>query len=473
MPRRKRTQTWSYIAGKRALNRVRAYEETPGGPLFLDYQEPVAGPTGEAVRDPATGHQLTQRKRPSLAAIGITTYAQAVVKAEEMAELILNLGAGRQRAAAAAGLDVPSGETVAPPPVQIIAGARGELDGTVGGELVQGIRRAGVVQLGPLVDLYFTEVVPNFDPDTRKNYEIAARQFRAFFGDNAIVEHLGTDGRPVTQVGKVRYNAWRTARHEGTIVGFPTKCGRQTVLANFRFLRSVFEWGMEERDDGLPLLIRNPWGKFSPPPEDNPTREEMTLELHQQIRDNAPNWRMALVMELCRETRRRMNSVRNLLLTDLDLEAEMVTWRAETDKARRTTVTALTPKSVETIRRALELREEEGVGASPWLFPAPTNPEVPVSENSLHNWMKRTRDALGIKVKRLGFHGEKRAGIRDPLYQQLPEEWREAYSGTTIQTEKRIYGFVGRAAQRQTVAILSGLAPAPITLALGELPKAA
>jgi integrase len=197
----------------------------------------------------------------------------------------------------------------------------------------------------------------------------------------------------------------------------------------------------------------------------------MTLELHEKLRDNAPNWRMALIMELCRETRRRMNSVRNLLLTDLDLADETVTWRAAVDKARKTTTTALTPRAVETIRRALELRQAEGVGDSAWLFPAPKNPEVPVPETSLHNWMKRARNALGIKVKRLGYHGEKRAGIRDPLYQQLPEEWREAYSGTTIGTEKRVYGFVGKAAMRQTAAILSGRAPAPVRL--GELQQAA
>jgi hypothetical protein len=59
------------------------------------------------------------------------------------------------------------------------------------------------------------------------------------------------------------------------------------------------------------------------------------------------------------------------------------------------------------------------------------------------------------------------------MYQQLPEEWREAYSGTTIQTEKRIYGYVGLPAMRQTVAILSGRAPAPVARVIGELPQAA
>jgi integrase len=78
---------------------------------------------------------------------------------------------------------------------------------------------------------------------------------------------------------------------------------------------------------------------------------------------------MAVVLDLCRETRRRMNSVRQLALEDVDLAAGTVRWRGEFDTARETRVTPLSTRARAVILRALEQRRAEGLDASPWLSP--------------------------------------------------------------------------------------------------------
>lgn len=443
--KKKRAQTWSYIAGKKGFNRVRVYEDGPGGDLLIEWSEPKVGRDGKGVVDPATGKPARGRPRLSLTAQGVKTRAEAVVKAEEMAALIAT-----QAAAPAAPASVSEAQPDLEPE-----------------------RPIGPVTLGYLLDLYLKEVVPTKDPDTQRGNRIAAAMFLAHFGREAVVERIGKSGRPVTELGFVRFHAWMQARRDGSIPGFPHKCGRQTVLVNFRFLRAVFEWGTQEREDGASLLIRNPWRKFTPPAEDNPVRSEMTQELHDQIAAAAPNWRMALVMELCRETRRRSNSVRCLEVDKIDLEARTVTWLAEFDKARKTRTTKITSRAASAIRKALEHRLAEGVADSRWLFPGIVDPSMPIPAITLQSWMRATRKKLGIKVPRLGYHGEKRAGIRDPRWQQLPDEWREALSGTTAETEKRVYGYVGLDAMEKALDFLEGNAPEPPQRKRRKLQRAA
>jgi integrase len=133
-----------------------------------------------------------------------------------------------------------------------------------------------------------------------------------------------------------------------------------TVRLAVTFMRAVFNWAKIERDDGCPLLMRNPWEGFPIPREDPPTRPEMPAELHARLVEHAADWRMAIVLDLCRETRRRMNSVRQLALEDVDLAAGTVPWRGEFDKARTTRVTPLSTRTRAAILRALEQRGRKG-----------------------------------------------------------------------------------------------------------------
>lgn len=430
----KKKKRWSYIAGRKGANRVRAYEDRDGR-LYLDWQEPVFDNQGLVVVDPRTKLQRKQRQRLSLSAAGVTTYSEAMKKAEETAERFGEMGPG----------------AAAP-------------------------KFNGPLTLKRLLGLYLKEVVPSKGVDTQRHNKIAARLFLNYFGGGAVVERIGANGRPQTELGRMRYNAFLKAREQGLVPGFPRPARKQTILNNVRFLHAVFEWARIERDDGTVLLIRNPWQGFPPPREDNPIRPVITGEIQEALVERAPNWRMAEVIEICRETRRRMNSVRQLQLVDIDLAARTVRWRGEFDKARKTRVTPLSTRAVAAITRAMERRRTDGLEESPWLFPSSANPTRAVSRSSMHSWMGKTRSACGINVSRLGYHGLKRAGIRDPRFRALPPAVQEELSGTTFGTIRRVYDYVDLPALREAVAALEeeGVAPTPPPpTSSKELPKAA
>jgi integrase len=415
--KKEQPKTWSYRAGKKGKNRVRVFEETAGGPLLLEVPEPVFDNQGLPVIDPRTGKQKTRKARVSLTAAGINTRLAAIKRAEEVAE-------------------------------QLAVAATGPLTGST--------KATGPLTLGKLLDLYFAEAVPAKKADTQKQNDTDRRMFLAHFGRNAIVERIGPDGRPVTEIGRVRYNEFIRARKEGTIPGFPLKAKGQTLRNDIRFLRAVFTWAKVERDDGSVLLLRNPWEGFPLPPADTPVRQEMTKELHARLTKHAGNWRMAAVLDLCRETRRRMNSVRQLALADIDLAAGLVQWQGEKDKVGKTRVTPLTRRAVEIIELALANRREEALDASPWLIPAEGDPSRPVPRSRLDNWMRATKKAQGLNIPRLGYHGEKRAGIRDPKFRKLDPAVQEELAGTTWETMRRVYDYVDVPTLRAAVASLEG-----------------
>jgi integrase len=412
MAQNTKQQAWSYLAGKKGINRVRVYEDGKGGPLLLEWQEPVFDNQGLAVIDPRTGKQETKKKRRSLP--GTTSRAEAIKTAEEVAEKWGNR--------------------------------------TVGGP-VAAPKATGPLTLGYLLDLYFAEVVPNKKPDTQRQNDTDRRMFLAYFGRDAVVERIGPDGRPQTEIGRVRYNDFIRARKDGSIPGF-AKAKGQTIKNDVRFLRAVFKWAKLERDDGNVLLLRNPWEGFPDPPADKPLRQEMTPQLHSVLVEKAPNWRMGIVLELCRETRRRMNSVRQLALEDIDLTAGVVRWRGEFDKVGKTRVTPLTRRAVDVIRRAVARGQEEGLEGSPWLIPAQDDPAQPISRVRLDHWMRRTKREQGINIPRLGYHGEKRAGIRDPKFRRLDPAVQEELAGTTWDTMRRVYDYVDMPTLQGAIALL-------------------
>lgn len=434
MAQNTKQQAWSYLAGKKGKNRVRVYEDGKGGPLLLEWREPVFDKQGPVI-DPRTGAQKSKRVRISLAAEGITSRTEAIKKAEQVAERFGELRTGTAMTAPKA---------------------------------------TGPLTLGRMLDLYFAEVVPTKKPGTQRQNDTDRRMFLAFFGRDAVVERIGPDGRPQTELGRIRYNEFVQARKDGTIPGFPAVKG-QTIKNDVRFLRAVFRWAKLERDDASVLLVRNPWEGFPVPAGDKPLRQEMTPELHRVLVENAVNWRMAIVLQLCRETRRRLNSVRQLALADIDLTAGMVWWRGEFDKVGKTRVTPLTTRAIETIRRALAHRREEGVQDSPWLFPTPEDPTTAVPRTRLDHWMRRTKRQQGINLPRLGYHGEKRAGIRDPKFRSLDPAVQEELAGTTWETMRRIYDYVDVATMKDAVAALEADTPAAPaqTRRRGGLKKAA
>jgi hypothetical protein len=79
------------------------------------------------------------------------------------------------------------------------------------------------------------------------------------------------------------------------------------------------------------------------------------------------------------------------------------------------------------------------VPGSPWLDPSEEDPSQPVPIDVLALWMRRAKQRAGVNVRGLGFHGQKRAGVRRAEFRQLPPKGQEALTGTNHETLRNIY----------------------------------
>jgi integrase len=133
----------------------------------------------------------------------------------------------------------------------------------------------------------------------------------------------------------------------------------------------------------------------------------------------------------------------------VDLEARTVVWRRKSDKVRRNSVTPLSARAV------LALRGAPRVEGSPWVVPSVKDPTEPVTGNSLNGWMQRAKAKAGLQgVKRLGYHGEKRARVRSPEFRKLPPKVQEALTGTTWGTLHRVYDYVDLDTMRDALTLM-------------------
>ena len=198
------------------------------------------------------------------------------------------------------------------------------------------------------------------------------------------------------------------------------------------------------------------------PKELSPHRPGMTSEIREGLIAHAPSWQFGLALVLQRETRRRNSSIRRLMWSDIDLEVQEVAWRGELDKSGKENVTPLTDRAVEALRKA----PSRGIGKAP-VFPAATNPRQPTPRNTFQIWLRRSkavwlrsvpeeeRENLQARLRGVGFHAEKRAGVRDPNFRALPPAIQEAMAGTRYETLRRVYDEVTPADIRRALQAVS------------------
>ncbi len=387
---RTRTKCWSYNAGERGKNWCRVYEKEKGGTIYLEWMEPVADDEGTVLRD-AQGNPQLRRAR---ACLKHKDRKRAEKQAREFAE---NAAANAPGAPAST------------------------------------LRR--------LINRYVQEVTPTKKESKRKHDHRGARVFLAYFTDraNAGEKDRGPDRHPGT-LDKQDWAGFIAARREGTITGWERPCRNNQIRLDLKFLLAVLHWA-SGADEGAPhFLARNPWRwerrraqKMAMPKEKDPRRPGISEEQHQRVLAHSPNWRFALVAELCRATMHRMNSVRQLRKEDVDLRTGRVRWRGEHDKTGRELITPLTPEAIEAIQNApVDV-------LSPWLVPSETDPSKPVSRSVLNDWMQKVKERAGVDVERLGFHAYKRAGIRTKEFRALPPKVQEQLTGTTHAMLKEVY----------------------------------
>lgn len=223
---------------------------------------------------------------------------------------------------------------------------------------------------------------------------------------------------------------------------------------DLKALIAVLTWATGHKENGKPLIQKNPWGpdvrkaqKWELLTEANRRNPTMTPELRNGLLEHSPSWQFSAALRLQRLTARRNSSIRQLRWSDINFEAGVVVWREETDKAGRRGTTPLTPE-VESLLRSLPSR---GVGETP-VFPSAEDPSEPAPFYTFQTWLRRARrrwlDAVEDDAERsqlkdalygLGFHAEKRAAVRDPKFRSLSPKAQEKLSGTNYLTLKDVY----------------------------------
>lgn len=375
--------TWSYNAGKRGRNWVRSYWDPARKAYFLEWRE--------------GGRRVRQK-------LSVTTEDEAERKADALA--------GR------------------------IAEREPEDIST----------KASDLTIERLITIYLREVNAKKKGSVRKHGERAGRVWRAYFGE-------GLKRHPRT-LDRTDWDNFRSARADGTISGWERPVDKRQIQMDLAWLVMIMNWATGANDaDGKPYLERNPWSGtvrkaqgWVMPRNKTPSRKGMPSDIRQLLHEHAPNWQFKLALQLERETRHRNASIRQLFWEEVDLVDEIVHWVGEKDKAGRDLWVPLTREAVVLLKSAPSL------GSTGPVFPSRQDPKVPSPEGSWHAWLQKAkknllesieegapRERMRRRLERVGYHSEKREGVRDPKFRELSPIFQETMSGTNYDTLRRIY----------------------------------
>jgi integrase len=400
-PTRGRKKRWSYNAGERGRNWVRAFEHARDGAYYLEWLEE------HEATDPETGEVATvQRRRRKKLREEDQTPRRAIAKAEELAERFADLLANPEEP----------------------------------------------VTLAGLMKHYVQEVTPRKGQGKQGHDRRAHRVFRAYF-DGRPEAGRRSDRHPST-LDRIDWEGFVAARRGGQVAGWKPVADRQ-VQYDLKWMLSVLNWATGAKPVGgeRPYLVANPWGteirraqRWPMPRTKTPHRPGMTDELREGLVKHAPSWQFGLALVLERDTRRRNSAIRHLDWADIDQQAWTIRWRGEHDKDGRE---AVTPLLGEEAREALRRAPSRGI-AGP-VFPSSADPSKPTPRHTFQTWLRRAKERLlnaqpeeeraawRERLRRVGFHAEKRAGVRDARFRALPAAVQELIAGTRYETLRTVY----------------------------------
>lgn len=319
------------------------------------------------------------------------------------------------------------------------------------------------IKLGELFDNYLGEVTPRKSPGKQAHDRRTAEMMTGFFGASRRAETLSRRDWDDFIEARARGGL----RVAGRITG-PVR--HRQIEYDVKFMIAVLNWATGAKDEhGRPFLVTNPWAGstrrsqgWRMPVEKNPARPSMTNDLRAGLLRHSPHWQFTLALTLERETLRRNSAIRQLRWADIDLVERLITWREDADKAGRSGVTPLSDGALRALRSV-----PRGIGES-WVFPAPRNPSEPTARHTFQGWLKKAKRALidaapevdrsrlRKRLERLGFHSEKRAGVRNEHFRRLPPKVQEALASTNYETLRKVYDEVPMDTLRDAVRSLSG-----------------
>ncbi|MGZ3468234.1 MAG: tyrosine-type recombinase/integrase [Gemmatimonadaceae bacterium] len=341
---------WSYIAGERGRNRVRAYEDGARGAIFFEFYENVPG--------------TTQVRRARISAGAIDREA-AKSKADQLAAKFSDT-------------DKP---------------------------------RVNDATLGKLFDIYTREVTPEKGESKRRHDHRCVALFGKCFGrnrkvltlnrrdwDRFIQERRRGTLRPEGRKGKAKEAGVRDRQ----------------IAYDLKFLLSVLNWATLSGDNrGAPLLERNPLKGLPVPKEENPRRPLINEAQYVKLREIAPqvdgSFELALV--IAHETGHRIGAIRQLRWSDVDLKEKRILWRAENDKIGMEHSPPLSLEAVRVLEQSRRKGQSIGDG---WLFPSPDDSSKPCSRHLVRDWWRRAEKLAEIpRTARLGWHSLRRKFVND------------------------------------------------------------
>lgn len=354
-----RKKQWSYSAGERGRNRVRAFERAADGRLFLEWTEPAS-------RDVlAAGGGRSRIKRLALPS---NDREKAKAAAEALAARMRN-GAPTLREH---------------------------------------------LTLRALFDNYLREVSPAKGESKRKHDARAARLFLECFGAERKVSTLSVrDWQRFIQLrrsGALAPNGVRKrsdTRCGDALVRIPVR--DRGVAYDLQFLQAVLNWAALAGDGaGGTLLDRNPLRGLSLPREESPKRPVLTDDQYMKLREVAlevsPLLQLALV--IAHETGHRVGSIRLLRWSDIDLEGGRIRWRAENDKIGLEHSPVASSECLAVLKAVR--RQASAIGDT-WLFPGPGDAARPCSRHLMRDWWQRAAQLAGLpEGERLGWHALRR-----------------------------------------------------------------
>lgn len=300
-------------------------------------------------------------------------------------------------------------------------------------------RQVGASTLAELFDNYLREVTPT---------KGASKQAHDRRTATLVLEILGPARRAaeLTHRDAARCVAERRRRGDrrtGARRGQPLRA--RALQYDVAWLKAVLACAV-----GAGLLDRNPLLGYAPPAEASPRRPIVTASEYETLLATSdpihPLFRLALIV--VHETGHRIGAVRLLRWADIDLEHQLVRWRAENDKIGYEHETWLTHTAIEALQTA---RRSQPV-ISEWVFPAPSDPAKPISRHLLRDWWERGQALAKLPVEPgRGWHSLWRQSATEMKHAPL-EDLCALGGGKSPQTVLTCYQRADSASMQQALA---------------------
>jgi integrase len=257
--------------------------------------------------------------------------------------------------------------------------------------------------LEELFDIYLREVTPTKSAAKQKHDRGCAQMFKRLFGRQ----------RKVRTLSHREWDHFIRERRSGRLAPAgkekPAPVGARQVAYDLAWLRAVLNWATVAGDgEGGVLLDRNPLSGLKLPREPSPRRPIMTEERFRAMLAVAPavDWRLEAALILAYETGHRINSIRQLRFSDIDLDTLTIRWRAAHDKLGHEHVTPITTQAADALRQARRRQPRLGEG---WILPSPRDQAKPCCRHLVRRWWLRAEERAKLEhVRGMGWHSLRR-----------------------------------------------------------------